>query len=254
MPYRAFNALIVKFIIIFANFSILMKYFGTLILIIFSTLNMLSQTYEIGGFVGGANVIGDVGNSTYINPSTLAIGGIFKWNRSERHSFRFTAIVAQIEGDDSESSETRRQQRGYRYENTIKELSAGMEYTFWEFNMNSGNRAAAPYLYTGLTYFIYDDAFVTNDGVTTRFKQNAGAIAIPIVLGYKTTLSTNLIGAIEIGARYAFTDNIDASNPKGDFDTNEFSAFGNVNNNDWYVFTGITFSFTFGRQPCYCNF
>ncbi|MDA9239205.1 DUF6089 family protein, partial [Flavobacteriaceae bacterium] len=30
--------------------------------------------------------------------------------------------------------------------------------------------------------------------------------------------------------------------------------FGNQNNNDWYVFTGITFSFTFGREPCYCNF
>ena len=24
--------------------------------------------------------------------------------------------------------------------------------------------------------------------------------------------------------------------------------FGNINNNDWYVFTGLTISFTFGRS------
>ncbi|GER60991.1 DUF6089 family protein [Patiriisocius marinus] len=231
-----------------------MKYFVTLLIILTSSFIAQSQTYEIGGFVGGANVIGDVGNTAYINPNTLAVGGIFKWNRSERHSFRFSAIVAQIEGDDNESSETRRQQRGYSYENTISELSVGMEYTFWEFNLNSGNPVSAPYLYTGITYFFYDDAFVTNDGITTRYKQSAGAFAIPIVLGYKTTLGTNFMGAIEIGARYAFTDNIDASNPRDNFDSNEYSAFGNTNNNDWYVFTGITFSFTFGRKPCYCNF
>jgi hypothetical protein len=129
-----------------------------------------------------------------------------------------------------------------------------MEYTFWEFNLNSGNPVSSPYLYTGITYFLYDDAFVTNEGATISYKKNAGALAIPIVLGYKTTLGTNIMGAIEIGARYSFTDNIDASNPRGDFDGNENSAFGNVNNNDWYVFTGVTFSFTFGRQPCYCNF
>ncbi|MFL2601129.1 MAG: DUF6089 family protein, partial [Flavobacteriaceae bacterium] len=29
--------------------------------------------------------------------------------------------------------------------------------------------------------------------------------------------------------------------------------FGNINNNDWYIFTGLTISFTFGDLPCYCK-
>ena len=29
--------------------------------------------------------------------------------------------------------------------------------------------------------------------------------------------------------------------------------FGNIGNNDWYVFTGLTISFTFGDLPCYCK-
>ena len=31
----------------------------------------------------------------------------------------------------------------------------------------------------------------------------------------------------------------------------EFS-FGNINNNDWYMFSGITLTYTFGTNPCYC--
>ncbi|MDA9642894.1 cell surface protein SprA, partial [bacterium] len=29
--------------------------------------------------------------------------------------------------------------------------------------------------------------------------------------------------------------------------------FGNISNNDWYIFTGLTISFTFGDLPCYCK-
>lgn len=212
-----------------------------------------SQTYELGGFVGGTNVITDVGNTSYINPNSLAFGGIFKWNRSQRHSFRFSAIIANTQADDADSKESRRQQRGYSFENNIKEFSAGLEYTFWEFNLNTGAPVAAPYLYTGITYFLNQATFVDGQGGTTQFSQT-GAFAIPMVLGYKATLSTKLIGALEIGARYTFTDNIDGSNPSDGDNQLLDLKFGNQNNNDWYVFTGITFSFTFGREPCYCNF
>ena len=43
-----------------------------------------------------------------------------------------------------------------------------------------------------------------------------------------------LILALEVGARYTFTDNLDGSNPKND----NLIKFGNINNNDWYVFQG----------------
>ena len=35
---------------------------------------------------------------------------------------------------------------------------------------------------------------------------------------------------------------------------NKIVRFGNFNNNDWYVFSGFTLTYTFGRKPCYCNF
>ena len=230
-----------------------MRYLTVVFLVLFCIQKGASQTFELGGFVGGVNVIGDVGSTTYVNPNTLAFGGIFKWNRSQRHSFRFSAIIAKAEGNDADSKESRRKQRGYSFQNNIKEFSAGLEYTFWEFNLNSGAPAAAPYLFTGITYLLYDASRITASGIYKNYDQ-ARTFAIPMVLGYKATLSTKLIAAFEIGARYSFTDDIDASNPVLGFEDNEDLKFGNQNNNDWYVFTGITFSFTFGREPCYCNF
>ena len=51
-----------------------------------------AQIYEVGIFAGGSNFIGDVGATNYISPNQVAIGGIFKWNRSPRHSFRASII------------------------------------------------------------------------------------------------------------------------------------------------------------------
>lgn len=229
-----------------------MKYTALIILLFSSIFNLQGQTYEIGAFVGGANIIGDVGRSNYVYPNSLAFGGIAKWNRSDRHSFRASIITTKLVGDDLQSHETRRQERGYSFENNITEASLGIEFTFWEFNMYSGNRASTPYIYTGASYLFYDALRLRgNTGEIVKYENN-GDFAIPMIVGFKTTVSTNMIAAFEIGARYTFTDSLDGSvSPNNDF---AWAQFGDTNNNDWYVFTGITFTFTFGRQPCYCNF
>jgi len=230
-----------------------MKLYIVLFLSLLSTVLMQSQTYEIGGFVGGANFIGDVGKTSYLAPKTPVFGALFKWNRSERHAFRGSLNFARIEGDDNDSHESRRKERGYKFQNNIIELSVGIEYTFWEFEMYSGKKASAPYLYTGITYFRYNALYKKNNDDIVEFDKS-GSFAIPMVLGYKTTIGKKIVLAGEIGVRYTFTDNIDGSNPGNGSEEGESLSFGNANNNDWYVFTGMSLSFTFGRKPCYCNF
>ena len=150
-----------------------MKYFTIVIIIMLSVNFGYSQTYEIGAIVGGSNYIGDIGRTTYIAPKNLAFGGIFKWNRSSRHSFRASVLVARVIGNDFDSGEQRRKIRGYQFENTIKEVSIGLEYTFWEFNMYSGRPQSTPYLYTGLTYILYDAMLVPMTCGVVQKEQNA---------------------------------------------------------------------------------
>lgn len=230
-----------------------MKHFTSVVLIMFSCFIGLSQTYEVGAILGGANLIGDVGRTTYISPNTMAFGFMGKWNRSSRHAFRFSVISAQLKGNDADSHESRRQERGYTFDNKITELSAGIEYNFWDIDMYTGRRVSTPYLFTGLNYFVYDAAFINGEGEFTPYK-GGRSVSIPMVLGYKALVAPHFVLGLEIGARYTFADDIDGSNTNGaDQDNPEFK-FGNLNNNDWYVFTTVYINFTFGRKPCYCNF
>ena len=71
-----------------------------------------------------------------------------------------------------------------------------------------------------------------------------------MTVGVKSNITKHLILGAEIGARYTFTDNIDGSNP--DNENLQTLKFGNINNNDWYLFSGFTLTYTFGEKPCYC--
>lgn len=228
-----------------------MKQLSLLIGILLLPICGLAQTYEFGGFIGGANYIGDVGDTPYINPNQLAVGGIFKWNRSPRHSFRASMNFGRLKADDLDSSDERRVQRGYHFQNNIKEFGLGMEFTFWEYNMHTGQPIHTPYLYTGITYFLYDNLYRDTNNEMLK-DGNKSTFAIPIVLGYKATLSRSISLGFEIGARYTFTDNLDGSTPSGAGGMDY--TFGNLNSNDWYVFSGITLTFAFGRAPCNSKF
>ncbi|NNE77367.1 MAG: hypothetical protein HKN31_09880, partial [Pricia sp.] len=189
--------------------------------------------------------------TSYILPSNIAFGGLFKWNKAKRYAWRASAIYGKFTADDSKSSIPSRQQRGYVAENSILEASAGLEFNFVEYNLHRLGPAFTPYLYTGLTYFRYDYNYF-DAGQMLNIAQTDGAFAIPMTVGAKYRLNQFFILGAEIGARYTFTDNLDGSNPEklnvsqqlGDI------KFGNIFSDDWYVFSGLTLTYTFGRKPC----
>lgn len=219
---------------------------------VFSYTLSYSQIHEIGVFAGGSNFIGDVGATNYISPNQPTFGLLYKWNRSPRHSFRFSVIYADIEGIDTKSDDPRRKARGYSFTNNLIELSAGMEFTFLDFNLHDGTPKTTPYLYTGVTVANFDNYYFNNAGERISEDTTSNAYGIPMVVGIKSTLTERLILGLEIGARYTFTDEIDGS--ISDAKSKQIYKFGNTNNNDWYVFTGATLTFTFGRKPCYCDY
>ncbi|HEX8269703.1 MAG TPA: DUF6089 family protein [Flavobacterium sp.] len=209
---------------------------------------MSAQIHEIGVFLGGSNYIGDVGPTDYIAPQDLAAGLVYKWNKSPRHSWRFSLTMANISSADADSDVSGRQLRGYEFKNELKEVSLGLEFNFFDFNLHDLRRKVTPYVYSGLGYFAYEELYVLNG--ETREDYTEGALAIPMVVGIKSNITDNLILGFEVGARYTFTDNLDGSHPKNE--NLEPLKFGNINNNDWYVFTGLTLTYTFGEKPCYC--
>lgn len=225
-----------------------MKNFLSVIIGIFLTVNAQAQIHEIGVFIGGSNFIGDVGKTNYIAPNEPAFGILYKWNKSPRHAWRVSYSQSTISADDRDSEEAGRSLRGYHFENSIKELSLALEFNFFDFNLHTLDHKITPYVTSGINFVKYDNLYV--ELRETKENKRKSTIAIPMILGIKSNISRRLILAAEVGARYTFTDNLDGSNPK---DKNVSALrFGNLNNNDWYVFSGLTLTYTFGEKPCYC--
>ncbi len=238
------------------NISIFATYFYKKVkriwafLLVFLFVNVASaQIHEVGIFAGGSNFVGDVGKENYISPNSLALGGIYKWNKSTRHSWRFSIMHSNLKINDAEASSSARQQRDFALENKVTELSAGLEFNFFEFNLHELGFKITPYVYTGISYFWYDNKYFAG-GIARKEGKRDRDFAIPMTLGVKFNMGNNWVLGIESGLRYTLVDDLDGSNPSSD--SYELYSFGNLNSNDWYVFTGLTLTYTFGRNPCYC--
>lgn len=220
-----------------------------------SSLPLKAQYHELGFFLGASNYIGDVGSDYYLMPSNSAIGIVYKWNLTTRYSIRASAINSSIKSTDYRTNDINRFRRAYSFENSLNEGSLGVEFNFVEFNLHDTKKSYSPYLYLGLSYVSFNEFYFDSSLIPIAEPIESGkgeSISIPVIFGIKTNPSPYWVLGLEVGARYALTDNLDGSAPKVNMVNNQYS-FGNTNNNDWYIFSGITISFTFGDLPCYCK-
>ena len=212
-----------------------------------------AQRYEIGAFLGGSNTISDVGSTFYALPNEPAFGGLFKWNLHPRMALRVQVNKSRLRGEDLKSDIQAKQKRQFLFKSEITEFSLGAEINFFSFRIrNLLDKPFTPYVYMGAAAFWHDDLYFENLTstpleATDTTKRRLG-YAVPLIFGVKKKITMRLILAAEAGFRYTFTNNIDGSLPQG----RSFS-FGNKGTNDFYTFTGLTLTYTFGEEPCYCR-
>ncbi|MBT6160892.1 MAG: hypothetical protein HOH81_04275 [Flavobacteriaceae bacterium] len=215
------------------------------------------QFHEIGAFIGGSNYIGDVGTRNYIHPNNLAYGLLYKWNVTTRYSFRVGVTFTKLDEKEFYTDDINRFRRSYKVENPLQEAVIGAEINFIEFNLHQERFRVSPYVFYGVSYFRYEQFYLTPNGPNSPPTYNSYGttqkMGFPIILGVKFTPNPLWVIGLEMGARYTLTDNLDGSNPENQFSNNPGYQFGNIGNKDWYVFTGLTISFTFGDLPCYCK-
>ena len=217
-----------------------------LILILFSS-TVKAQINEVGIFLGASNYIGDIGPETYINPNNIMVGAMYKWNMNPRIALRGTFTYSQISSDDLDSNNAARYQRGINFTNSLKELALGMEFNFLEYNIDDYRTTHTPYLLIEIAAFNYNVAVRETSPETYDYEAKT-SFAIPFGIGYKTKLYNDFAIALELRVRYTFEDDLDYNN-----NSIKSLTFGNPNSNDWYVFSGISLVYSFGRPPCYAT-
>lgn len=224
------------------------------ILTLLATLSLSfahGQIHELGLGIGGSNYVGDIGSTNYIKPKDLGFNLTYRWNKSPRHSYRISYSQFDISANDAKSGMGSRRKRNYSFTNNIKELSMGVEFNWLEFDLHQPDFVLTPYIFAGISGFQYDDIYFKNNKLVQNKDDKKYGLAIPFSLGVKARVSSRLILSAELGARYTFTDNLDGSNP--DFKYSEKYTFGDQQSNDWYFYSGITLTYTFGQNPCYCT-
>lgn len=212
-----------------------MKNYIILFIFLFVSILSNSQVHEVGVSLGGTNFIGDIGRTTYLYPNSLGGGFFYKFNYNPRIAIRGTLSYLPIEGNDADSNNGFRQNRNESFKNIIREAAAGIEFNFYEYNILDDSKKWTPYLLLEVVGFNY--SFEEEDGSTSLSR----SLAIPFGIGYKSRLFDKIAFSFETKFRYSLQDNLE-NNSNGDVTNTD---------NDWYVFTGFSLIYTFGRPPCY---
>ena len=234
---------------------------------LFFILNLATiwaQQYEFGIVVGGGNYVGDIGREYYFYPNKPGGGIVFKRTVNQWFSIRLNINYFQISAKDSEAESLGRRARNFSTEAQLFNFDLGVEYNFIARNpflkLQSIHKIT-PYFFTGIGLGNYAGNFYRNDvndkAKESGYKFNGTNLNIPMVLGLKYKASSHFLIALETGAYYFLTDNLDGT---GSFYGNEERVIRsglipttNTHSNDWYTFTSISFIYTFGDLSCYFN-
>ncbi len=230
-----------------------MKRVFSLLLFIVTINVSLGQIYEVGFFLGGTNYIGDIGSEYYINPNRVGGGFVFKYNINPRIALRGNFSYFPLFDDDANATSSFRRERDFKFieTNNVFELAAGVEINFFDYqNATKDNLQHTPYILAQIAVFNYKsvDNLVVSSTSENFFGSNFAnnySYTLPVGLGYKGRLGRNVAYAIESGVRFTLVDDLDYTTE--DFALLDFEG----NGNDFYVFTGFSLVYTFGRPPCY---
>lgn len=198
-----------------------MKKIVLVIVILFSISGKAQEKWEAGGFLGASSYLGDVNHVPYANPGPV-VGVLFKKNLLNEifylsTSFNYTFFWAK--NDDTYELKYKE----YEFRKDYLDLTVQFEYNFLPFIHNRIFHRRSFYMAIGLSYF-------------SELNSSIGDIAIPMTFGFKKEISPSVVLTASATIKKTFTDDLDdVRNPTSTL----------FNNNDWYMFTGVSISYKF---------
>ncbi len=240
----------------------------------------LGQKYELGVNLGTSNYIGDLSPRLALVNMNGAIGFFAKKNISKFWAFRVNYNYARIGSADSNF--TYNPLRNLSFVNNLNEFAGIFEFNYRPYAVGSLPNKATFYVlfglgvtlhnpkssYQGISYNLRE---LTTEGQDKPYPKMA--IAMPFGIGYKWDVTSTFVVSAEVGFRWAFTDYLDdvsgyypelsgklpIAAHMSDRSVERLDASmssiqkqrGDANPYDWYVISGIHFSYRLKPSPCY---
>jgi opacity protein-like surface antigen len=213
-----------------------------------------TRTSELGLGIGATNYRGEVSPQYQFQNNRPALTVFYRRDVSAPVTLRggFTAgflraTDTNVDGVDGNVPPLQ-DYRQISMKGGVAEVSAVVEYNFLDYHRRSDQHRvhATPYLFAGIAgYYASTTTESQNVALQPDFNRRGGRLgfAIPAGVGVKVALSEHFNVGAEVGARKAFTDQLDHL-------SDQDSLFVNSHDQDWYYYNGISVSYTFYKIHC----
>lgn len=201
------------------------------LVLLISSINSLAfgqgfkSAAEIGIFGGGSYYIGDLNPNKHFIYSKPALGLVFRYNLSTRHSLRFTANYGNIYGQDSKSDDLRQLDRNLDFKSKVLEVGFGVELDLFKYRISDMKYPISPYFFYQVAYARVNPVTEVNGNEialqplgtegqgtplsTKKSTYKLNQLTVPLGIGLKFNLRPRLAMSIEYGIRKTFTDYLD---------------------------------------------
>jgi len=213
-----------------------MKRFHWFLLISFLTVSLSGQrSADYGVFAGVSSYIGDINPDRLLYSPRPAAGIIYRYNFHPRQALRTNIFYGGLRADDLDFDNDFQNSRAASFSGSVLEWTLQFEFNFFPYTTEGKLWDYTPYFAAGAGI-----AFINTETMTY-------VPVIPFSIGFKVNIHKNLGLEAEYGFRKTFYDNFD-----GLKDLVAPSDVGWLHNNDWYTFTGVTFTWKFYNRLAGC--
>jgi len=194
---------------------------------------------EFGGGLGVMNYSGDLVRGFSASTSSVAGTGFYRMNFSEIFTIRLGLTIGNLKGSET-PIDPFAVERNHSFSSSLIEASSVFEYHFLDFKTENSKVNFSPYIFGGVGVIRYS---APTDEEIGRFQ-----FSLPLGAGFKYLIQKKYTIGIEFGARKMFFDYLDGISD-GDI-TNKNYQYGNPKDDDWYFYSGLSFSVTLFNVPC----
>ncbi|WP_044014529.1 DUF6089 family protein [Hymenobacter sp. APR13] len=223
--------------------------------VFFAQTATAQYTSEVGIGLGGLNYRGELSPGYQFKNNRPALTAFYRKDISAPITLRGGLTAGLLRADDGNVKGFNGAVpplAAYRQANmkgSLYEASAIVEYNFFDYHYRKAKVHFTPYVFIGVAGFVANTTTATaNAGLPALDKKGAMlGLAVPAGFGLKYAVSTHWNLGLEVGARKAFTDQIDHIDGKTG---GQNDRVGNPNDQDWYFYNGLSISYTFYKINC----
>jgi hypothetical protein len=243
-----------------------------------NTLNAQEpQTFEIGVHGGASYYIGDINPSKHFADCQMQLGGVFRFNYNPRWTYRLDYTHATVRASDEKIKF--RPERKLGFCTVINDISALVEFNFFDYYIGSPRRSFSPYIFGGLSAYSaeiynYECSIILRGQKTEDVEYGKFGISVPFGFGVKISIMKHLGLTFEWRLHKTFNDYLDdvsglypEKDPNGDdginIDSDPTGIYqakmqrGDSSNDDWYSIVGASLTWRFNvpkRESCNLKF